>query len=145
MRTPAGLTAILLAALLLTSCFAPKESGADMESRYVETISAVEGVTEVDAQWHKGGGVASDLIKVRIYTDTNDLSEREAIQYRAWEAIVPTINEDSRVSLQWVVVNADRNRVTDLDILGFNLAGNESQYKRQWEVDGVRDRYDGPK
>jgi hypothetical protein len=84
MRTVTKLTSLLLLLLMLTSCRS-SESEEKITSRYVDTLSSVEGVTEVRTEWRRGGGVAGTFMDVRIHTSTDDPVELEAIQYRAWE------------------------------------------------------------
>lgn len=145
MRTVTQLTSLLLVLLMLTSCRS-SESEAEITSRYVDTLSSVEGVAEVETEWRKGGGVAGTFMDVRLRTTTDDPVELEAIQYRAWEEIMPTIDLQSLVRLDWRVVSADGSLVATPTELGFQSdTTNEGIFKRQWEDEGLREQYQGPK
>jgi hypothetical protein len=145
MRTVTKLISLLLVLLMLTGCRS-SESEEKITSRYVDTLSSVEGVAEVETEWWKGGGVAGTFMEVRIRTSTDDPVELERIQYRAWEEIMPTIDSQSRVRLDWRVVSANGSLVATPNELGFQFdTTNEGIFKRQWEDEGLREQYEGPK
>lgn len=145
-RSSWRLAGLLLVLLTLSSCTNWEKVGREVESSWTETLSSVEGVTAVEVEFRKGGGVAGEFLDTRIYTDTNDYTEMQAVQYRAWEAIIPKIQEDGRNRLRWEVFSADRASTIYLNDLGFETNhGNDGIYKRYWEQEGVRERYDGPK
>lgn len=140
------MAASFLAVLMLTSCTNWEKVGQEVESTWTETLSSVDGVAEVTVDFRKMGGVSGEYIDVRIFTGTNDLTEVQAVQYRAWEAIIPVIEEGGRNKLDWAVFNAARTSTVYLNDLGFaRNYGNDGIYKRYWEQEGVRDQYDGPK
>lgn len=146
LRTFWRLAALFLALLVLSSCTNWEKVEREVESSWTETLSSVKGVAAVEVEFRKGGGVAGEFLYARIYTDTNDLTEMQAVQYRAWEAIIPKIQEDGRNRLDWEVFSADRASTIYLNDLGFvRHLGNDGIYKHYWEQEGVRERYDGPK